>query len=153
MPSLDHKIPPPLVALACAALAWWLARSTPALTLSIPWRWPIATVFVAIGVALGASGLFVFWQARTTFDPHRPDRAKAIVQRGPYRCTRNPMYLGLASVLVGGCVLLGNPLALLAVVIFIGYITRFQILPEERVLAAKFGEPWAHYVQRVRRWL
>lgn len=153
MSLLDHKLPPPVVALVCGGLAWWLRRSTPSLVLSFPGRLPITVACVAAGVSLGAAGLLVFRRAKTTFDPHRPDRASAIVERGPYRFTRNPMYLGLALVLIGLCVFLANPLALLAVVLFIAYITRFQIIPEERALLLKFGESYARYVRAVRRWV
>ena len=76
-----------------------------------------------------------------------------MVQGGPYRFTRNPMYLGMACVLLGACAWLANPLALLAVFVFVGYITRFQIMPEERALLGKFGGAYADYLRRVRRWL
>ena len=118
--ALDHRIPPPLVGLACGLLAWLLARASP--------------------------GLGVDWLPRVPV-------AAALVQGGPYRFTRNPMYLGMACVLLGACAWLANPLALLAVFVFVGYITRFQIMPEERALLGKFGGAYADYLRRVRRWL
>lgn len=63
------------------------------------------------------------------------------------------MYLGLALALLGFCVYLSNPLTVVAVVCFIAYLTRFQIVPEERVLLKKFGETYAQYMQSVRRWV
>lgn len=63
------------------------------------------------------------------------------------------MYLGLALVLLGWSVFLRHPASMLVVGAFIAYITEFQIKPEERVLAAKFGEPFARYKAAVRRWL
>lgn len=63
------------------------------------------------------------------------------------------MYLGMALLLLAWSVFLGNPLAGLSVLLFVGYITRFQIAPEERVLLAKFGDPYAAYLSDVRRWL
>lgn len=72
---------------------------------------------------------------------------------GVYRATRNPMYVGLALLLLAWTVYLGAPLALLGVAAFVAYITRFQIVPEERVLAQKFGPEFGAYRSRVRRWL
>ena len=153
--SLEHKIPPPLVGLACAGLAWLLASAVPALAL--PWSarlaLAVALLLALAGLALELWGLWVFRRHRTTPNPLAPERARAVVQSGPYRFTRNPMYVGVALQLLGWCVYLRNPLALLALVVFVAYITRFQILPEERALAQNFGEPYLQYLRRVRRWL
>ncbi|MFL6647317.1 MAG: methyltransferase family protein, partial [Sulfurifustaceae bacterium] len=89
----------------------------------------------------------------TTKDPRHPERATALVTGGIYRITRNPMYLGLALVLVGWGIFLSNVLSLLGVVVFLGYLNRFQIVPEERALEARFGEAYRQYKQTVRRWL
>lgn len=153
MSTLDHKVPPPVIAVLCMALAWAVARLTPGLVVALPARIPIAVVVVLAGVVLTLSGLVAFRKAGTTMNPHTPEKSSAIVQGGPYRFTRNPMYLGLTLVLIGICAYLANPLALAAVVVFIAYITRFQIIPEERLLLEKFGEPYAQYTRSVRRWL
>jgi protein-S-isoprenylcysteine O-methyltransferase Ste14 len=67
--------------------------------------------------------------------------------------TRNPMYLGLGLVLLGLAIwqsaLVGYPL----VIGFCAYLTRFQIIPEERILLARFGTDFSEYVGAVRRWL
>jgi protein-S-isoprenylcysteine O-methyltransferase Ste14 len=63
------------------------------------------------------------------------------------------MYLGLLLVLLGFAIWLGNVLAPIMLVAFVLYLTRFQIVPEERVLREKFGEEYAGYMRRVRRWL
>lgn len=153
MSSLDHKIPPPVIALLCAALAWLLARITPTFALILPARIPIIIVLVVIGVSLSLSGMRAFRSADTTVNPLAPEQASSIVRSGPYRFTRNPMYLGLALVLLGICAYFAHPLSVLAVVVFVAYITRFQIIPEERLLLEKFGEPYARYKRSVRRWL
>lgn len=153
MLSLDHKIPPPVIALICAALAWILAHLTPGLSYLAPARIPIIVLLVLIGLALDISGLMSFRKAKTTFNPLAPGRSKSIVQNGPYQFTRNPMYLGMVFNLLGLCVYFENPLTLVAVVVFVAYITRFQIIPEERILLAKFGDSYAQYTRSVRRWL
>lgn len=151
--SLDHKIPPPVIALLCAAIAWLLAHFTPGFVYPVPARIPIVVLLVLVGLALDLSGLLLFRKAKTTFNPLAPGRSKSIVQSGPYRFTRNPMYLGMVLDLLGLCVYLENPLTVAAVVVFIAYITRFQIIPEERLLLEKFGASYAQYTRTVRRWL
>ncbi len=153
MVTLDHKIPPPVVALACAGLAWAIARYTPGFAFQIPARLLIATLLVIAGFALDFSGLIVFRKAKTTLNPLAPDKSTSIVRGGPYAFTRNPMYLGMALVLLGYCVYLANPLSIFAVLAFAAYITCFQIIPEERLLLSKFGESYASYTRSVRRWL
>ena len=153
MPSLDHKIPPPVIALLCAALAWLLVRLTPALGSVLPAKSLIAGLLVLAGIALDVAGFLAFRKAHTTLDPRSPGRSTAIVSSGPYRFTRNPMYLGMVLVLLGLSAYLANPMALIAVAVFVAYITRFQIIPEERLLLSKFGESYAHFTKATRRWI
>ncbi len=150
--SLDHKLPPPLVG-AVIALAMWLAAPLgPALPLDDGLRHAIAGALVATGVAFDLSGLLAFRSARTIFNPLAPERASALVTRGVYRITRNPMYVGMLFLLLAGAVWLSSGVAFAGPVAFVLFITRFQIQPEERALARLFGEPYAAYCARVRRW-
>ncbi|MEO8268433.1 MAG: isoprenylcysteine carboxylmethyltransferase family protein [Aureliella sp.] len=153
MSNLDLKIPPPVVALFCVALAWLLARFSPSYAYLLPARIPITLLLVLVGISVALSGVLAFRKAKTTPNPHTPEKSTSIVQSGPYRFTRNPMYLGLAFVLLGFCAYLANPLTVVAVAAFIAYLTRFQIIPEERVLLENFGEAYASYTRSVKRWL
>ncbi len=153
MKALEHKIPPPLVGVLCALLAWALAALTPAWRIDGEWRLPMAAVLLAAGLALDGWALLLFRRQRTTPSPLAPGRSRTVVQSGPYSFTRNPMYLGVALLLAALCLWLGSPLSLLAIAAFVAYITRFQIQPEERALRAKFGAPYEDYCRRVRRWL
>ena len=153
MSSLDHKIPPPVIALLCAGLAWIAVRYTAELTFLFPGRLPLMAALVLAGFALDLSGLVAFRKAKTTVNPLLPARSTSIVQAFPYTFTRNPMYLGMALILLGYCTYLGNPASLVGVAAFCTYITRFQIIPEERLLLGKFGEPYARYKSQVRRWI
>lgn len=153
MSTLDLKIPPPVIALLCMALAWMLARVTPEFAVALPARIPIAVVLLLTGISLTFSGFFAFRRAATTVNPHTPEKSTSIVSSGPYRFSRNPMYLGLACVLLAVCAYLANPWTIVAVAVFIAYLTSFQIMPEERLLLQKFGEPYAQYTRSVRRWL
>lgn len=153
MRSLELKIPPPLVALACGVLMWILARATPYVSWPLAGRGIVALAVAALGVCISASGVVTFRRTGTTTNPMRPGNATTLVTAGIYRRTRNPMYLGLSIVLLGWGVYLANALALLILPGFVLYTTRFQILPEERALSALFGAQYQTYQASVRRWL
>jgi protein-S-isoprenylcysteine O-methyltransferase Ste14 len=146
---LELKLPPPLVALLCAAWGWEFAGAPdrPA------WRLVLAFALGALGLATALSGVLKFKGEKTTISPLDPNQASALVTSGIYSRTRNPMYLGVTLILCGWAVHLWTLWALLAPAAFALYVTRFQILPEERVLRSKFGAPYEEYLSRVRRWL
>jgi protein-S-isoprenylcysteine O-methyltransferase Ste14 len=106
-----------------------------------------------LGVATAIQGVIEFRRARTTVDPRDPRKSTAIVTSGIYRFTRNPMYLGFLLVLVSWSVYLSNLCAAVGPVLFILYMNRFQIEPEERILSARFGEVYDAYKAAARRWL
>ncbi len=105
------------------------------------------------GGIVSTTGARAFRRVRTTVNPLHPERASSMVTSGIFRFTRNPMYVGIALVLLGFFLAFGALSAILGLPAFVGYITRFQILPEERILEAKFGSAYAAYRARVRRWL
>jgi protein-S-isoprenylcysteine O-methyltransferase Ste14 len=153
MRTLELKVPPPLVALLTVAAMWGVARFTPAIEAPVRVRAISAIVIALAGVATGASGVAAFRRARTTHNPSKPETTSSLVTSGIYRLTRNPMYFGLALALLGWAVFLSSPGALLGIVGFVLYMNRFQIAPEERILAGKFGTAYSAYQARVRRWL
>ena len=76
-----------------------------------------------------------------------------LVTGGVFAVTRNAMYLAMLLVIAGLALALRNPLALIGPIPFVGYITVFQIMPEERLLRARFGAVSEEYCQLVRRWV
>ncbi|MCC7483806.1 MAG: isoprenylcysteine carboxylmethyltransferase family protein [Burkholderiales bacterium] len=153
MKFLETAVPPPVVALACAGAMWAVALALPDLVVPVPWRRVAAMVLLAAGATIDAAGLLAFLRARTTVNPLRPANTSAMVTTGIYRVTRNPMYLGLVLILSAWAMWLAHPLAALGVAVFAVYIDRFQIRPEERILAAKFGGEFESYRRSVPRWL
>jgi len=147
---LENRIPPPIVAACIAAAMLGLAWVVPALDFPVPpvLAFPVA----AVGALLDAIALVHFLRRRTTVNPLKPESASALVTGGIYRLTRNPMYLGLATLLLAWAIYLGNLAALAGVPLFILYMNRFQIAPEERALEARFGAEYIAYRARVRRW-
>ena len=153
MHSLELKVPPPAVAALLAVAMWFASRFGLSLELPLLTRSITFAVVALAGGAAGLAGNLAFRRARTTPNPFKPQDATSLVTTGIYRVTRNPMYLGLLLVLLGWAAFLCSALALLGPVVFVAYITRFQILPEERVLLTKFGAAYAEYLTRARRWL
>ena len=153
MKTLELKVPPPIVAVL-VALAMWAAGGLGApFPVVLPLRLSVALLIALAGAACSVAGARAFRRARTTVNPMTPGATSALVNNGIYRITRNPMYLGLLCVLVGWTVFLASPYALPGPIVFVLYINRFQIAPEERVLLALFGAEYARYRARVRRWL
>lgn len=150
---LEHKVPPPIVAALIGLAMWGVAQISPRVEIAPRGRTAIACLFFVAGFCVAVSAFIAFRRARTTVNPNKPERASALVDFGVYRFTRNPMYLSLSSLLIGWTLLLGAPVAFLGPILFIWFITRFQIIPEERVMGAKFGTEFASYRSRVRRWI
>lgn len=122
---------------------------------TIPWlaRTVAAGGLFVVAVAFGLLAVRAFVGAATTINPVQIDRASSLVTTGVYAWTRNPMYVALALLLTSWAAWLGQGLLLLGPIAFALFITRFQIVPEEQVLAAKFGEAYDRYRNLVPRWL
>ena len=156
MRALEHKIPPPVVGALIAAAMWamWaLSSLAPPLALPQSVGGPLIVMLVIAGVTFDLLGLIAFLRMKTTINPLQPGKASALVTVGVYRITRNPMYVGMALLLTAWAVHLAALWPLLGPVLFVLYINRFQIAPEERVLKELFGEEYVAYTARVRRWL
>lgn len=149
--NIDNKVPPPVVFLLAGFLMWFLSSGAHA---------PVGSIRVIgivlcwlAGTAFSIAGIVSFKKARTTVNPLKPEAASTLVVSGVYQVTRNPMYVGLALLLVAWSLYLGSPLSLLGFIAFVAYITRFQIMPEEKAMLTLFGDAYSQYAQRVRRWL
>ena len=153
MSRLNHKIPPPIIALCIAILIWLVARSSFALPLAHPGFRTVGIALIIVGVSIDLISVLAFFRARTTVNPLNPSASSYIVRSGLYRVSRNPMYLGMLVSLSGWVLWVNSFTAFLLLPLFVFYITRFQIVPEERILLEKFGDDFAQYMREVRRWL
>jgi len=145
------KVPPPLFYAAAVVGGYLLDR-----------RWPLTiepasparlagAVMAAAGVALSLASVLRFRRAKTSLIPIRP--ATAFVVSGPYRFTRNPMYVGMAVVTIGLGLLLTTWWPILLLVPALILVQVLVIWPEERYLHRRFGVEYDAYTRRVRRWL
>lgn len=153
MSKLELKVPPVVVWVAMALLMWLGARSVRMPGIAWPWRQGVAMGLAVVGAVVAVLGVIAFRRAKTTVNPLHPENMSALMVGDIYRFTRNPMYLGMLLTLAGWAVWLGTITPWLPLPLFIVYMNRFQIMPEERVLAAMFGNEFAAYRARVRRWI
>ena len=155
MQALELKVPPPLVALCCAILMWLVSKLTGTLTLvqfSSLFNM-FAVLLVLTGLGIGLTAVLEFRKAQTTINPVNPESSSTLVDTGIFSKTRNPMYLGVLLILSGWAVFLANPLTMAGLLVFVLYITRFQIMPEERALTGIFASEFEDYCNRVGRWI
>lgn len=96
-------------------------------------------------------GLFTFRRARTAIYPNQP--ARELVANGPYRFSRNPMYVGLTIMTVGIGLLADNAWMLIMLPATLFILWKLVIQKEERYLLSKFGSVYEKYQQQVRRWI
>jgi protein-S-isoprenylcysteine O-methyltransferase Ste14 len=152
MKILDHLIPPPIVTAVAIACIWLINRQGWG---RLGWQLPHWLVGVWIGFALLLMLLAVIEMVRkrTTVNPLTPSRCSALVTNGIFKWSRNPIYLGDALLIVAAGLFYSNLSFILALPAFVAYINRFQIIPEERALQAKFGEQFTHYLAQTRRWI
>lgn len=119
----------------------------------LPVPFALAAVVAVAGLTIEGFGGLELIRRRTTVNPLEPCDASNLVTSGVYRFTRNPIYVGDLLLLVGWGLYLANPLAILLAWLFVPYISRFQIVPEERALGELFGLAYEDYKTRVRRWV
>ena len=151
---LETKIPPPVVSLLFALIIWIISSVTSVSTMLSDQQGLVAAItLLVLGFGFAISGGLSFRAAATTVNPLKPETASSLVTSGVFRYSRNPMYVGLAIILLAWTIYLAAPLSLIGVLGFIAYIQRFQIVPEERAMYKLFGDEFGVYKSRVRRWL
>ena len=148
--SAGVRVPPPAFYALAALIGYFLNRRWPLPIGSGAFIQGLAWLLVGVWLALTVSSIGIFRRSRTSIVPIRP--ATTLVIAGPYRFTRNPMYVGLASLTAAVGLFLNSwwPIVLLIPVLLI--VRAFVIAPEERYLERRFGADYVTYTQRVRRW-
>ena len=151
---MKTKIPPPLVALI-AMLLTFLSRDY----LDIFYLHPhlqrtLFLLFLVVGVSVIFLATRQFKISKTTVNPLKPETASSLVTSGIFRRTRNPMYLGLTSLLISFSIYFSSVFGIIIYLpLFISYITIFQIIPEEDAMNKLFSNDYKSYCLKVRRWI
>jgi protein-S-isoprenylcysteine O-methyltransferase Ste14 len=145
------KVFPPLataIALVAQLALWWFAPADYAASSSVLWA---GVTVLALSVILPVSGVITFKRAGTNVNPHKS--TLKIVTNGPYRITRNPMYLGMVLFQIGLGLTMANPWAAPAAILLWAALHFGVVLKEEAYLTAKFGDDYTTLLTTTRRWV
>ena len=146
-------IPPPIQALLSAIMMCLISRYFTHANFSLNGINIFALIFLIIAVIIIVLSMYKFRKIKTTISPLRPNKTSSLVKSGIYEYTRNPMYLGLLLMLFSTALFLKNLISFLIIPLFILFITKNQILPEEETLENIFEEEYKNYKKKVRRWI
>lgn len=150
---LDNRIPPPVLFLVTALAMGAASAMLPPSGLGGPWTSALGVGLALLAALTGPPAIFRFRRVGTTINPVEISRASTLVTDGVYRWSRNPMYVSMAALLGAIAAFTAQLWLITGVVAFVLFITRFQILPEEKVMRLRFGAPYEAYCRQVRRWL
>lgn len=151
--SLELKVPPLLVFVIIAILMWLTSAITPVLYLASTFQYILVSALLFVGIFFAIAGVVSFRYANTTVNPTQPNNASSLVTTGIYRRTRNPMYVGIAFVLLAWSCILLSPFSVVGVPMFIWYMNKYQIKAEEAALIKIFGDEYTHFKSNTKRWL
>ena len=147
------KIPPALQVAIFAILMWIIKKLTLTTHFEFEQQRTVSWIIFAIGILIEIIAIYAFRKARTTADPLNPAKASKLVIVSIYKISRNPMYLGMLFILLAFAIRLGNLFTFPVLILYVWYITTFQIKPEEKVLSKLFGPAYSTYCTKVRRWI
>ncbi|MFL2816426.1 MAG: methyltransferase family protein [Alphaproteobacteria bacterium] len=148
---LNTKIPPPVVTILFAIMIFYFSDNFA--YVDLPFKIYISLFFISLGFIVTFSSARNFKKKDTTVNPMKPNETTKLVTDGFFKITRNPMYLGMLLFLLGLSIYNGLIVGLIFLPLFVGYITYFQIIPEENAMLELFGEEFTVYMKKVRRWI
>lgn len=148
--SLELKVPPPVVFIIAGGSMFAISGFHIHIEDS---HLLLSCLIFGLGVCIALAAIFSFYQSRTTIDPHQPGKTRILIVSGALKYSRNPMYLSLVILLIGWSFLLNSLWVVIIIVLFVLYLTYFQIKPEEKILREKFSITYEGYCNKVRRWL
>ena len=148
---MKTKIPPPILALSMIGLIY--LSSLIVIPITFKYQGAFSILGIIIGLACAIPSFRLFARYKTTISPLTPSESTVLVTEGMYRYSRNPMYLGLLLLTFSSTIWFGTWLGLILNIMFIFLINFLQIIPEEEALQEIFGEEYADYKKKVRRWV
>ena len=146
--NLDTKIPPPIVTIITLSIIYLFDLNEYNLNTDI-----ISIITLFIGLIFIISAVIQFINRKTTVNPTKPHKTSTLVITGTYKITRNPMYLGMLLIIISFALYKTSIISLILIPLFIFYINKFQIEPEEFEMRKKFGKEYEDYCKKVDRWI
>lgn len=150
---MELKIIPVVQVLLAVILMITFSKLWPMFSLNWPAHLMVALLLLVLSVGVGISAIVSFRKHKTTVNPTKPEKSSTVVSSGIYAISRNPMYLAMLIALVSLTYYLQHLMCLPVILIFMSYMTRYQIIPEEQILTKIFGQQYKDYQAKVRRWL
>ncbi len=148
---METKIPPPIVTLVFG-LSIYFSRGI-FQAVEIKYSFYIGILLLILGLAVLIFAVRLFRKDKTTVNPLSPEQATKLVTDGIFKYSRNPMYLGMALILCSIAVFFNLIGGIILVALFCVYITKFQIIPEERAMSNLFSQDFDKYKEATRRWI
>ena len=148
---MNNKIPPPIVTLAFGLIIYFSRNIFPDINNII--FYILSLFFIILGPFILISAVRSFKAEQTTINPININNASSLVISGVFKYSRNPMYLGMVFILLALSFRFNLVGGILFTSIFIMYITKFQIIPEEAAMKSIFGEDFNKYKNKTRRWI
>ena len=148
---MNNKIPPPIVTLT-SGLAIYFSRN-----LLPNYHGIILDVFSVLllicGIIIIRTAVLSFNKHQTTINPLNLTKTSTLVNTGIFKYTRNPMYLGMVFILLSIALKFNIYGGLIVILLFFFFITKFQIIPEEKAMEKPFGKKFKNYKKTTKRWL
>ena len=148
---MNNKIPPPIVTLI-SGLAIYFSRNLfpnhTGLTLDV-----FSILLLLFGIIIIRTAFVSFKKHQTTINPLNLTKTSSLVNTGIFKYTRNPMYLGMVFILLSIALKFNLYGGLIVILFFFTFITKFQIIPEEKAMKNLFGQEFKNYKKTTRRWL
>jgi protein-S-isoprenylcysteine O-methyltransferase Ste14 len=151
--ALSNRIPPPILVVLSYILMWLLNDFAPFGQNLLPQLKGLAMGLFSVGLIINLMAAATFRKAQTTINPLNPEKASSLIDHGVFSWSRNPIYLAMAIMVVAGVFWTGNILNFVVVALFVWFITKYQIKPEEKALEKIFGDAFDGYCSKVRRWI
>ena len=148
---METKIPPPIVTLVFG-LSIYFSRGI-FQAVEIKYSFYMGILLLILGLAVLIFAVRLFRKDKTTVNPLSPEQATKLVTDGIFKYSRNPMYLGMALILCSISVFFNLIGGIILVALFCFYITKFQIIPEERAMSNLFSQDFDKYKEATRRWI
>jgi protein-S-isoprenylcysteine O-methyltransferase Ste14 len=146
----NKMLPPTYLLIALVAMVAFHFLLPVAQAIASPWN--LFGVFpLVLGIVVNMIADNLFHTVKTTVKPG--EESTVLVTNGPFRFTRNPMYLGFVLILAGVAIVLGSLTPFVVIPVFAVLMDRLFIRMEEQMLATRFGSAWQTYTRRTRRWI
>jgi len=148
---METKIPPPIVTLVFG-LSIYFSRGI-FQVVEIKYSFYFGILLLLLGFFILISAVRLFRKDKTTVNPLSPEQATKLVTDGIFKHSRNPMYLGMALILGSIAVFFNFMGGIILIALFCAYITKFQIIPEEKAMKDLFSDDFEKYIKVTRRWI